>query len=173
MVCPLVLGAILADKLNNPEDYDKYLNEAIDAFNPPATLSKWELGWLKTAARLAGDASKLKFESQEPKVLTYHSAKGLTFDAVFMPRLVQSSFKRLTSELIERLLFVGISRAVKWVFMSTTEDKELPHLASLYALADQKKLTIKKYSDAPDKTTSEQKEPDTEQDKSDDLIDIL
>ncbi|HEY3382618.1 MAG TPA: 3'-5' exonuclease [Vicinamibacterales bacterium] len=62
------------------------------------------------------------FSSDLPKLITYHSAKGLTFDTVLLPRLVGRSFPYLTDRRLASLLFVGVTRAVKWVYMSTTED---------------------------------------------------
>ena len=57
------------------------------------------------------------FASDAPKLFTYHSAKGLTFDTVLMPRLVPGSFPKMSRERVERLLFVGVSRAVKWAVL--------------------------------------------------------
>ena len=62
--------------------------------------------------------SPLDFSHSLPKLMTYHQAKGLTFDSVFLPRLVQSSFPGEMRERIGHLCFVGVSRAVKWVYMS-------------------------------------------------------
>ncbi len=70
----------------------------------------------------------LNFASNRPKVLTYQSAKGLTFDTVLMPRLVRPSFTREPDDLIERLLFVGITRAMTWVYLSSTEPDSLAAL---------------------------------------------
>ena len=63
----------------------------------------------------------LDFSSNRPKVLTYQSAKGLTFDTVLMPRLVRKSFTREPDDLIERLLLVGITHAMTWVYLSSTD----------------------------------------------------
>jgi len=60
----------------------------------------------------------IDFSNPIPKLMTYHQAKGLTFDSVFLPRLNQSSFPGRMSERIGHLCFVGVSRAVKWVYMS-------------------------------------------------------
>jgi superfamily I DNA/RNA helicase len=62
--------------------------------------------------------SPLDFSHTLPKLMTYHQAKGLTFDSVFLPRLDQSSFPGQMRERIGHLCFVGVSRAVKWVYMS-------------------------------------------------------
>lgn len=66
------------------------------------------------------------FGDPRPKVLTYHEAKGLTFDSVFLPRLDNRAF---TDRLLTRMLpmmFVGVSRAVKWVCLSTSEGRMIP-----------------------------------------------
>jgi superfamily I DNA/RNA helicase len=60
----------------------------------------------------------IDFSNSLPKLMTYHQAKGLTFDSVFLPRLNQSSFPGKLSERTGHLCFVGVSRAVKWVYMS-------------------------------------------------------
>lgn len=69
------------------------------------------------------------FNSSRPKLMPYHSVKGLTFDTVIMPRLTRASFGRFSTERIERLLFVGITRATRWVFLQAPECDLLPGLA--------------------------------------------
>ncbi len=61
----------------------------------------------------------LDFGSDRPKVMPYHSAKGLTLDTVLLPRLVPEGFVRFSAEMTERLLFVGLTRATKWAYLST------------------------------------------------------
>ena len=68
----------------------------------------------------------IDFSDPRPKVLTYHEAKGLTFDSIFLPRLDTRAF---TERLLNRMLpmmFVGASRAVKWACLSTTEGRMIP-----------------------------------------------
>lgn len=60
----------------------------------------------------------IDFTNPIPKLMTYHQAKGLSFDSVFLPRLNQSSFPGEMSNRIGHLCFVGVSRAVKWVYLS-------------------------------------------------------
>lgn len=60
----------------------------------------------------------IDFSNPLPKLMTYHQAKGLSFDSVFLPRLNQSSFPGEMSKRIGHMCFVGVSRAVKWVYMS-------------------------------------------------------
>jgi DNA helicase-2/ATP-dependent DNA helicase PcrA len=77
-------------------------------------------------AYLADLAERFAVERQGRGVnlLTYHRAKGLEFDAVFLPRLLggELPFKRARSEADldeeRRLLYVGITRAKRWLFLS-------------------------------------------------------
>ena len=61
-------------------------------------------------------------------LLTYHRAKGLEFDAVFLPRLLAGElpFKRGRAEADpaeeRRLLYVGITRARRFLFLSWPRD---------------------------------------------------
>ena len=82
------------------------------------------------------------FATDLPKTMPFHSAKGLTFETVLMPRLVPKSFAQLSESRIERLLFVGITRATKWVYMSTTGNSRFPPLEKLVAAASKGCLTV-------------------------------
>ncbi|HHW42227.1 MAG TPA: UvrD-helicase domain-containing protein [Desulfotomaculum sp.] len=84
----------------------------------------------------------LDFASGLPKMITYHSAKGLTFDTVLLPRLVPASFPNKKEETIARLLFVGITRATKWVYLSTYRDRALTVLGRVDPLAAEGVITI-------------------------------
>jgi hypothetical protein len=73
----------------------------------------------------------IEFGDPRPKVLTYHEAKGLTFDSIFMPRLDTGAF---TEHLLRRqspLIFVGVSRAVRWACLSTLSEKMVPSIAAI------------------------------------------
>ena len=65
--------------------------------------------------------SGLDFSNGHPKALTYNEAKGLTFDCIFMPRLDTSAFTNRMTSTLTSLIFVGISRAVSWVYLSSVE----------------------------------------------------
>jgi superfamily I DNA/RNA helicase len=88
----------------------------------------------------------LDFSSSRPKLITYASAKGLTFDSVLLPRLVPESFPRMSHERMQRLLFVAITRATNWVYLSTNEGNELPLLQALQPLVAERVLTIQSAS---------------------------
>lgn len=68
------------------------------------------------------------FDSLTPTISTYHNAKGLTFDCVLMPKLVENNFKRVEGARRHRLLLVGITRATQWIYLSTVRGWELREL---------------------------------------------
>jgi superfamily I DNA/RNA helicase len=96
-----------------------------------------ESGWHGASVR-----ASLDFSSDRPKLLPYHSAKGLTFDTVIMPRLLTGSFRHMSQERIRRILFVGISRATGWVYLSTERQDGFEPLQLLDPLGQRGVLTI-------------------------------
>lgn len=94
-------------------------------------------------ARADSDYFQVDFNSDKPKILTLHGAKGLTFDTIIMPQLTKRFFL-LDAQQIDRLLFVGITRATKWVYMSSTEKSQLPALLNLHHLEKEGCLTIQR-----------------------------
>lgn len=111
----------------------------------------------------------LDFSSDRPKVMTYHSAKGLTFDSVLLPHLGRDWFPRTNWAAIERLVFVGITRATKWVFLSTQEDCEFKPLEKILPLAGQGLLTVQRAFDRSQGNGS----TGSEKPEDEGLIDIL
>jgi superfamily I DNA/RNA helicase len=95
----------------------------------------------------------LDFRSDRTKVMSYHSAKGLTFETVIMPRLVERPFDWMTPDRITNLLFVGISRAVKWIYLGTVEGMELPQVETLQSAEREGSLTIRKDNSIPKSST--------------------
>jgi superfamily I DNA/RNA helicase len=77
----------------------------------------------------------LNFSNSIPKALTIHSAKGLTFDSVLLPRLDTTSFTGPLERWSERLLYVGVTRATRWVYFSTVSGRALAALGRIRALA--------------------------------------
>ncbi len=78
-----------------------------------------------------GQENGCDFNSLAPKIATYHSAKGLTFDSVMMPRLSDSSFPRIRGISRQRILFVGMARATQWVYVSAVKGKPFAEMALL------------------------------------------
>jgi superfamily I DNA/RNA helicase len=64
----------------------------------------------------------IDFSSARPKLIAYHSAKGLTTDTVLMPSLTAEAFGKYDAALQLRLLYVGITRARRWAYLSTVRD---------------------------------------------------
>lgn len=92
------------------------------------------------------------FENTVPKVATFHSAKGLTFDAVCMPRLNEEAFIRFRGAQRRRILFVGIARAIQWVYLSSVEGEPFEEMSLFQAAARAEKLVIQRGSgNRPDK----------------------
>ena len=106
---------------------------------------KRQVLWFAQRLREAGlkveTQDDLNFASDTPKVITYHSAKGLTFDSVLLPRLTPKSFQVFSQEQIERLLFVALTRATRWAYLST--DGMLPHLQRLEPMVNEKRITVR------------------------------
>ena len=84
------------------------------------------------------------FTSSRPKLMSYFGAKGLTFDSVFMPRLVPGSFKNVRAERIEKMVFVGLTRAAKWAYFSTGLGEPLPLMEKLLPLEKTRQLTVRR-----------------------------
>jgi superfamily I DNA/RNA helicase len=85
---------------------------------------------------------ELDFGTSKPKLITYYSAKGLTFDTVLMPRLVNDSAWKMMEARAMKLLFVGITRATRWAYLSATESEQLAALRRLLPRAERGDLTI-------------------------------
>lgn len=82
------------------------------------------------------------FGNDLPKITTYPMARGLTFDSVLMPRLTENSFSKIPPFLRHRHLFVGITRACKWVYMSTVKGQEFGEMTKLKSAEIKGKIRI-------------------------------
>jgi DNA helicase-2/ATP-dependent DNA helicase PcrA len=87
---------------------------------------------VRTCAEFVADV-EARFGSGEGRgvnLLTYHRAKGLEFEAVFLPRLQEGElpFKRARSEEARqeerRLFYVGMTRAKSHLFLTWIRDKK-------------------------------------------------
>ena len=83
------------------------------------------------------------FDSLTPIIASYHNAKGLTFDCVLLPKLVENNFQRVAGERRLRLLLVGITRATQWVYLSTVRGWEIRELDIFRRAAANRDLFIK------------------------------
>lgn len=82
------------------------------------------------------------FGNDLPKITTYSMARGLTFDSVFMPQLTENAFSKIPLFLRHRHLFVGITRASKWVYMSTVKGEEFGEITKLKSAEIEGKIRI-------------------------------
>ncbi len=82
------------------------------------------------------------FGNAIPKIATYYSAKGLTFDSVLLPRLTESSFSWIEDSTRIRLFFVGIARATQWVYLSTVKGKEFSEIKIIHDAETNGHLTL-------------------------------
>jgi superfamily I DNA/RNA helicase len=83
------------------------------------------------------------FDSLVPVIASYHSAKGLTFDTVLLPKLVETNFSRVNGEFRKRLLLVGITRATQWAYLSTVGGWEMAEVTQLHTAAANGDLFVK------------------------------
>jgi superfamily I DNA/RNA helicase len=88
------------------------------------------------------------FQTERPKLLTYYGAKGLTFETVIMPRLVPNSFHQVSPVRLAKLLFVGITRATQWVYMSTVEGPMLPPVLHIAGMEKDRTITLQRSADS-------------------------
>jgi superfamily I DNA/RNA helicase len=91
---------------------------------------------IETEKAIAIDAQNVihipyDFRNNLRKITTYSMAKGLTFDSVLLPRLTDDSFSPIPSNQKHRLLFMGISRASQWVYLSTAKGQEFQEMMTL------------------------------------------
>ncbi|GIV04295.1 MAG: hypothetical protein KatS3mg015_3125 [Fimbriimonadales bacterium] len=108
-------------------------------------LRRQVFGFAKSLAQAGIDVEtqdNLDFSSSRPKLITFHSAKGLTFDSVLLPRLVVESFPGTAPNRLRCLLFVAITRATRWVYLSTVAVSRLPLLQTLKPLASEGVLAL-------------------------------
>ena len=112
----------------------------------------------------------LNFATSRPKVITYASAKGLTFDSVLLPRMVPDSFPRHSGDHIQRLLFVAITRATHWAYLSTQQGNELPALDVLAPLVSHRGIAVQTAAASP---SSPKPAPSSAQPRPSDPIDFL
>ena len=106
-----------------------------------------ESAGLKVEVAKKFGGGKLDFNTTYPKLTTYHSAKGLTFDTVILPQLIPMSFERFSDTEIQKLIFVGITRATKWVYFSSVTGDEIPEVSEILRSMDNSELRIQTFEE--------------------------
>ena len=89
--------------------------------------------------RARGQVSE-DFNVLTPKILTVHSAKGLTFDTIMIPRIVD--YKYSWARNVNKMLFVASTRALEWVYYGTVGKDMCDELKWLLPLEEDGQLEI-------------------------------
>lgn len=93
---------------------------------------------------------EIDFTTGKPKIMTYHGAKGLTFDSVCMPSLLKTNFGKFSSGISKRMLFVGITRAIKWIYMDYNPNSKIDFIKDIYPLNNTNDIFIDNLDDKGD-----------------------
>jgi superfamily I DNA/RNA helicase len=97
----------------------------------------------------ATGATWVRFDSDAPKVVGLHSAKGLTFDCVCLPALTRDALGWLRPPLRRRLLFSAVARATQWVYLSAEEDRAAGEVLDLLEGEREGLLTVQRAAAGP------------------------
>ncbi|MDO5526919.1 MAG: 3'-5' exonuclease [Prevotella sp.] len=90
--------------------------DVIQAYNFLRTLEgnrNYEIKY-KDGVDWRNSMDTLNFKSPNPKIMTYHSAKGLRFDAVFIPYAEKFTYK---NESDRKALYVAMTRTCKYLYV--------------------------------------------------------
>jgi superfamily I DNA/RNA helicase len=79
-------------------------------------------------------AAHLSAAGNLPEVVTYHSAKGLTVDSVFLPDLDSLIGDKFYEAPVANLLFVAVTRATHYVWIGLKKDSKWRYLSQIEAL---------------------------------------
>ncbi len=94
---------------------------------------------------VANRYGSIDFSTPVPKLIAYPSAKGITVDSVFMPCLNLDRFPNwLEDERLDKWLFVGITRATKWIYFSATDSDNILFRTCFEKLQQDGNLTIQR-----------------------------
>jgi superfamily I DNA/RNA helicase len=111
----LFIKSRIEDIPNENPDYNFGIFVKTNKENLEYTYSKFQDIGLKTETILFGLPS-CNYENTIPKLLTYHSAKGLEFDVVFAKGATQLAFPGYSND--KSLAFVAITRSKARVFIT-------------------------------------------------------
>jgi DNA helicase-2/ATP-dependent DNA helicase PcrA len=128
--------AAITDELGyDPEaapDADEEVTRQSDLARMRSLATEFELAHPEGSAAAFGEELAGRFSTEHSgrgvNLLTYHRAKGLEFDAVFLPRLVDGELPfragraKAEPEEERRLLYVGITRARRYLFLTWPTD---------------------------------------------------
>lgn len=97
-----------------------------------------------------GIEREFDFQNNVPKIVSIYNCKGLTFDVVLMPHLRSGAFpKHADNYMRRRLLFVAVSRAMEWVYLSKTDDDILDEEELIMRAVNDSALVLQRGYDLP------------------------
>jgi len=88
------------------------------------------------------DFPDIDFSTRLPKLMAIPSSKGLTFDAVLLPYFDWKYCNRNDIDLLKRWIFVGITRAINWFYVSTSDIEKTLFFEVFSELEQRELLTI-------------------------------
>jgi tetratricopeptide (TPR) repeat protein len=83
----LSLKALCLESLGRTEESREVAAQAVCAFAPPAALDEWRLGWLLTAAKMAGNDAVRKRAEDEQKKRLRHTKSSPSRDDILRPAI--------------------------------------------------------------------------------------
>lgn len=89
----LGLKALCLESLGRPDEARTAAVQAVSAFAPPAVLDDWSLGWLVTAAKMAGNDSVRKRAENEQKKRHRRAKSTPTRDDILRPAVMGDGVK--------------------------------------------------------------------------------
>lgn len=101
----------------------------------------------------------IEFNTTSPKIMAFPSSKGLTFDTVLMPSWNKRFLQKIDQDRLERWLFVGITRATRWIYFSTTDGEDTLFLDRFRALEQRKQMTIQQGARQLDTESAPERKP--------------
>jgi hypothetical protein len=104
-----------------------------------------DAGGFNTITALEAVSFNLGANDYSVAVLTYEKARGLTFDNVFLPTLSADHWQDLSPERQINMLFLGITRARRWVYLSGQEGFRSVGDYRLRTAAKKRVLIMKQY----------------------------
>jgi hypothetical protein len=82
------------------------------------------------------------FRNNNPKITTYHFARGLSFDSVLMPFLSEKALSEIPVYQRLRQIFTGMVRASRWIYLSTVRGEECEEIQLLKSAEKEGHLMI-------------------------------
>ena len=114
----------------------------------------------------------IDFITTSPKIMAFPSSKGLTFDTVLMPCCNKRFLHKIDPDRLDRWLFVGITRATRWIYISTTDGEDTLFLERFRELEQRKQMTIQQGKSRSNAEATPKAKPDQSKEK-DDLSDLF